>query len=509
MVVSRWRWVTLVCSVAALFVACGEAKHQGSPKAAAAGKSGAGMPGSGGTVAEGGGSGEAEVGGSASGSAGRSSSSGGLGSGGAGGGGAGGGAGSGVVGGSPGVAGAPAAGSGALAGGGGIGGGDRPPSWKCGSLTYADGQCHCGCGAVDPDCQAANIEACEVCNAPGSCNGAPCPGRIEGGDIGTCVPTPNNWTCLPETYEDEQGCDCGCGVVDPDCADETVESCDVCWQTGSCANALCPSSITPDNNAHCAIPPEWKCYDLYYGDNECDCGCGAVDVDCADDTVESCSRCPPGSCGTGYCSANIEPENNALCATPPANWLCSPRLWNNGTCDCGCGFFDFDCAEDDIEFCENCDAEGSCSGPACPGTIVVDQIAFCKVVPAPAGWTCWGGDYANGRCDCGCGVPDLDCRTSDRDACLSCYGVGCDWRSCETSVDPDDTTQCLPPPAGWTCDAAAFYDQLDCDCGCGVLDPDCDEFAGRGYCDRCPAEGCAGGNCNEIKLNDTTSCVAP
>jgi hypothetical protein len=410
------------------------------------------------------------------------------------------------MGGRPAVAGSPGAGSGPLSGGGGIGGNDKPPTWKCGSATYADGQCHCGCGALDPDCKGSNLDACDVCNAPGSCNGAECPGRIDGTDTTTCVPTPNNWTCLPEKYADEKKCDCGCGVIDPDCHDETVGSCDTCWQSGSCANALCPSSIAPGDNAHCQLPADWKCYSLYYGDNNCDCGCGAVDIDCDDATIKSCFNCPAGSCGQFYCPDNIDPENNALCSTPPASWRCSERLWNNGTCDCGCGSFDFDCDDDNVANCENCDAEGSCSGPACPGTIVSDQTAFCKTVPAPAGWTCYEGYYADGRCDCGCGIQDLDCRRSDIDECVSCFAPGCDSRICDTSVDPADTTKCLPPPAGWMCDADKYADLLTCDCGCGIQDPDCPLSSGSLYCGRCPVEGCAAGDCNEISNTNSATC---
>lgn len=63
---------------------------------------------------------------------------------------------------------------------------------------------------------------------------------------------PGVWTCYFEFYDNDDGCDCGCGIVDPDCADATVDACDYCSQVGSCgALGGCPSNIDPDNNAVC------------------------------------------------------------------------------------------------------------------------------------------------------------------------------------------------------------------------------------------------------------------
>ncbi len=63
---------------------------------------------------------------------------------------------------------------------------------------------------------------------------------------------PAVWTCYFQFYDNDDGCDCGCGIVDPDCADATVGSCDYCSQVGSCGVAGgCPSNIDPDNNAQC------------------------------------------------------------------------------------------------------------------------------------------------------------------------------------------------------------------------------------------------------------------
>lgn len=66
------------------------------------------------------------------------------------------------------------------------------------------------------------------------------------------VEVPSGWTCHPDYYGTDDGCDCGCGEVDLDCADATVASCNYCNGTGSCsAGHNCPGLIDPTNNAIC------------------------------------------------------------------------------------------------------------------------------------------------------------------------------------------------------------------------------------------------------------------
>lgn len=60
------------------------------------------------------------------------------------------------------------------------------------------------------------------------------------------------WTCDLGFYDGDDGCDCGCGLFDPDCADATVDSCEFCSNEGSCSFELnCPGFIDPNNNAVC------------------------------------------------------------------------------------------------------------------------------------------------------------------------------------------------------------------------------------------------------------------
>lgn len=61
---------------------------------------------------------------------------------------------------------------------------------------------------------------------------------------------PDEWICLATRYGGDQGCDCGCGAFDPDCADESVDSCDNCGPIDSCSDSDC-ELLDPDRNWRC------------------------------------------------------------------------------------------------------------------------------------------------------------------------------------------------------------------------------------------------------------------
>jgi hypothetical protein len=106
-----------------------------------------------------------------------------------------------------------------------------PPGWTCAADQYGGGAgngCDCGCGVVDPDCSLGS-EAVEGCAA-----GETCTSR------GACLP--GAWTCEPDFYNAHDGCDCNCGLVDPDCSepDASVFGCssgEVCGPDGTCQPA--------------------------------------------------------------------------------------------------------------------------------------------------------------------------------------------------------------------------------------------------------------------------------
>jgi hypothetical protein len=175
--------------------------------------------------------------------------------------------------------------------GSGDGGGDTDSStddWACADGYYGAGDgCDCGCAIVDPDCGGAG------CTEPG-CTADGCQYCWDGEGVAvSCVPAPDGWTCADAYYSAGDGCDCGCGIDDPDCAGAgctepgcTADGCAWCWDASGSLTA-------------CTPPPDgWSCAAGYYGDGYCDCGCGALDTDCGG---EGCAQpgCYDGACE--YC----------------------------------------------------------------------------------------------------------------------------------------------------------------------------------------------------------------
>lgn len=388
--------------------------------------------------------------------------------------------------------------------GGSAGSGAAPAGWACIYFSYGDGKCDCGCGVPDKDCSSAELSRCEVCNNSGSCSPGACPGRIDAADVTRCIAVPDSWTCDAASFGDAT-CDCGCGAKDVDCADGTAASCENCADAGSCANGPCPASIAQDDNTRCELPEKWWCDPATYGDGTCNCGCGALDVDCSDATAEACELCDKTSCSPFSCL--VEPEDNSRCPEPPPTWRCSPRLYGDGArCDCGCGGVDPDCDSPKLEACDKCDSPGSCAAQACPAFISAESNGTCDSPSPPPGWTCAAAAYADGiTCDCGCGVMDSDCRSDDYTICQRCLDCG-GHGFCEGTIDPEDMTKCGPPPPEWICSAESYRD-LICDCGCGLLDSYCQETELSFICQNYPVEGCSAGNRTHIDPNHNMFCI--
>ncbi len=117
---------------------------------------------------------------------------------------------------------------------------------------------------------------------------------------------PSAWTCLPGYYDADDGCDCGCGVPDPDCAADPggplygCETGQTCTEWGTCEGAFCGDGNVDAGEAcddgndvngdgcsrSCQVetpaPSGWTCNAEYYDAADgCDCECGAVDPDCS------------------------------------------------------------------------------------------------------------------------------------------------------------------------------------------------------------------------------------
>ncbi len=61
---------------------------------------------------------------------------------------------------------------------------------------------------------------------------------------------PTGWTCNVSFYGTGDGCDCGCGILDADCASGSAELCEYCTNSGSCALFGC-DEIDHDQNWLC------------------------------------------------------------------------------------------------------------------------------------------------------------------------------------------------------------------------------------------------------------------
>jgi hypothetical protein len=96
------------------------------------------------------------------------------------------------------------------------------------------------------------------------------------------------WTAASPFYGAGDGCDCGQGFWDPDCALPNQplyncyngEACVESGQTGVCQTVMTPAM--PDPAPPSTPPAGWICDPTFYNaDDGCDCNCGAFDPDCA------------------------------------------------------------------------------------------------------------------------------------------------------------------------------------------------------------------------------------
>ena len=250
-----------------------------------------------------------------------------------------------------------------------------------------------------------------------------------------------NWTCEENRFAALDGCDCGCGIVDRDCDNATGSACnrcDACLDSDvPCASSL---KVSASNNSQCT---GWVCPNQYYGSGDgCDCGCGIVDPDCSAGDASACTYC--AACGDAITScadsASVVSADNAQCTTA---WTCDPAFYGSGDgCDCGCGIVDPDCADNLSSACKYCDACGDLAIP-CAGSASVNPNANALCASAPA-WLCKPDWYGTGDgCDCGCGIIDPDCASADASACMYCVPCRGDYPCADSSaVVPTDNSRC-------------------------------------------------------------------
>ncbi|MBI5509599.1 MAG: hypothetical protein HY903_12675 [Deltaproteobacteria bacterium] len=292
-----------------------------------------------------------------------------------------------------------------------------------------------------------------------------------GGDSESGIP---GWHCNADYYGTDDGCDCGCGLVDPDCTDGCAAvgcgaaSCQYCYDETGQGVDQCPAP---------PLPSGWTCDSALWGDSGCDCGCGVEDFDCY-----------AGSCTTPGCKADVCDlcHNGAsVISCAPDGWLCSQAEWQDTSCDCGCGLADESC------YSGGCTV-ADCKDNACD---VCHAAAGAVAGCAPRDWTCTEDEWQDYGCDCGCGVPDKGCGDA-----ASCTTAGCLANSCDVCHNGATPVSCVPPT--FTCGEDAWFDYT-CDCGCGAEDRGCTGGAGS-----CSTPGCLAPSC-DICHNNTTevSCM--
>ncbi len=207
------------------------------------------------------------------------------------------------------------------------------------------------------------------------------------------------------------------------------------------------SSTAISSTSSGMVPAGWTCNSTYYNDGDCDCGCGVQDPDCATALVADCVYCSDtGSCSSVGCPGAIDPTDNSKCVAPTLEntaAACADMLDNDqdGSVDCS----DSDCAA--MPGCaENTDA--ACSDMLDnDGDFAIDcEDTDCQGHPgcAPVAWTCDPTYYNSGftmDCDCGCGVVDPDCADALATTCDYCTS-GCSMSACPGTINATNNAIC-------------------------------------------------------------------
>ncbi len=359
--------------------------------------------------------------------------------------------------------------------------GDLLNGVDCVALGFASGSLSCaaGCDRYDTtlcvmvSCGDGVVQTGEECDGT-DLGGQTCGGLgFDGGELScdngcrwerSACAVPEAWTCAAESFGSGSICDCGCGVVDPDCADETAASCDErgCGGPGSCTEGGDCATVDPSDNSQCTsvcgdgvVDADEVCDGASVGAETCEAlGYGAGTLGCSVDCLGfDTSACGSTTCGDGIIAGDEQCEGadlggetcvslgaaggtlecNERCefvvtdCDAPASWTCGPGVYGDGFCDCGCGARDADCADGNVTSCEECNFRGSCAEDftGCHG---IDATDNSKCVPS----TCGNGTLEGYEI---CDGADLDGR--------DCVSVGFSKGSlgCTSSCELD-TTSC-------------------------------------------------------------------
>lgn len=172
---------------------------------------------------------------------------------------------------------------------------------------------------LDTDCaNNTDINACDDCSCSNSTvDGGLVLSTCDSADTTQCTAgTFVAWTCDPNSYNDGFSCNCGCGSQDVDCTSTTdLAECSSCGCTTAVDGGISVASCQAADTTQCTAGSfvTWACSPGYYGtDDGCDCGCGAVDLDCADAGIDACRYCnDEGSCTIDLVDAGVAPGTPA------------------------------------------------------------------------------------------------------------------------------------------------------------------------------------------------------
>ena len=334
--------------------------------------------------------------------------------------------------------------------------------WSCDVAKYGSGDgCDCDCGMWDADCDA------DASNATG-CAGSPnkCVRGAERTHAPTCVDL-TGWACDVARYNASDGCDCSCSRWDPDCDLPTEDSDDSTTSATpskditvrGCEGSKAKCERFGTTKSVCRDLTGWTCDVAKYGSGDgCDCDCGLWDPDC--DTGGAAARANATGCAGNNHTVCVHRGARGVCVDI-ARWSCDAAKYGSGDgCDCNCTLWDPDCA-------------APAPGPAhgCPGPARCRERRDGTSACAPVrGWTCNETKYGSGDgCDCNCGIWDPDC-----DSSISGQPVrGCENLTAKAHCARANDAPVCVDIANWTCDAARYGSGDGCDCGCGMVDPDC------------------------------------
>jgi len=181
----------------------------------------------------------------------------------------------------------------------------------------------------------------------------------DGGDGGVTVPS--EWTCDPTYYGADDGCDCGCGVDDPDCGDSYVAEdcaynyCDIGTVLDTNSPGQCVAVMVPRCQEYCVAITESCTGDNAQFDGLYDCYdycvyVGGWDTGTLDDTSGPTLGCRLYHAG----AAASNPETHCPHAGPTGGDVCG------NACDAYCDSAMQNCTDGNALFDSRTECMATC-----------------------------------------------------------------------------------------------------------------------------------------------------